>query len=132
MKETISNFTDKFISLDKANSLPILEALPSYGKVTVIIIHGGCVFEYKGSFPKGAIAHGFYNLDSQGEGFEGHINIEKIENIELATKLHRGRPSYSINFKNAQETIFKVFLGRDENGEIFSDQLEKFQQLEKG
>jgi putative heme utilization carrier protein HutX len=108
----------------------LLTELPRWGKVTVIIIHAGSVFEFKGPFPKGSKAHGFYNLDSGGLGFEGHLNIDKIDSLELQSKLHRGRPSFAIIFKTDKEAIFKVFLGRDENGEIFPEQMEKFCALE--
>jgi len=108
----------------------ILEELSTWGKTTTIIIHGGCVFEFKGKFPIGKQGQGYYNLDSNGDGFEGHLNLEKIHVIELESKFHRGRKAHAIVFKNAEgEIIFKVFLGRDDKGELIKDQLAAFENL---
>lgn len=128
--DTAETFSEQTVVLKDAKALDILESLPSWGKMTTIIIHATSVFEFKGPFPEGSVAHGYYNLSCGGLGFEGHINYEKIATIECQSKLHRGRPSYAIIFKTEKEAIFKVFLGRDEQGEILEDQLEKFNALQ--
>ncbi len=127
---TLDDFSEKTVALPNANAVSLCEELADWGKVTVIIIHAGSVFEFKGPFPKGSVAHGFYNLSNNGLGFEGHLNLEKVESIELQSKLHRGRPSYAFLFKTEKEVMFKVFLGRDEKGEILPEQLEKFLTLQ--
>ncbi|MCY4044371.1 MAG: heme utilization cystosolic carrier protein HutX [Cellvibrionales bacterium] len=129
--DNTSEFNEKSVTLTHTDCESLLSELPSWGKVTVIIIHAGSVFEFKGEFPKGSKAHGFYNLDSDGLGFEGHINTDKISSIELQSKLHRGRPSYALVFSTEKETLFKVFLGRDSEGNILPNQLNRFQQLEE-
>lgn len=109
---------------------PLLGLLASWQNTTTIVIHGGCVFEYKGCFPAGSIAQGFYNLHSDGEGFEGHLNLDVIDRISFQDKLHRGRQSYAFVFENkAGECIFKVFVGRDAQGELHASQVEAFQQI---
>lgn len=128
-EEKTTEFNEKNVVLSDFDVESLLTELPEWGKVTVIIIHAGSVFEFKGSFPQGFKAHGYYNLDSQGDGFEGHLNVDKIATVELQSKLHRGRPSYAFVFKTEKEAMFKVFLGRDANGEILPEQLEKFNAL---
>ena len=98
--------------------------------MTTIVIHGGSVFEFGGPFPQGSVAEGFYNLQADGNGFHGHLNLQKIEQISFQTKPHRGRESYAFVFEDANgDVIFKVFLGRDEQGELISSQRDKFYQL---
>lgn len=109
----------------------LLEKLATWSNTTTIILHGGCVFEFKGQFPAGEFHDGYYNLNSGGKGFEGHIKLELIESIHFQDKLHRGKQSHAFVFKNNNgEAIFKVFLGRDEQGEIIAAQLSQYQKIQ--
>lgn len=111
-------------------ALGLLTEFSRWGNTTTIIIHGGCVFEFKGVFPAGDIAHGYYNL--QGEaGFQGHIKLDNISSVSFQDSPHRGRTSYAFVFNDAQnQVIFKVFLGRDESGELLASQVDAFKQLQ--
>ncbi len=105
----------------------LLETLPEWGIMVTIIIHGGSVFEFKGPFPKGSIAEGFYNLNGPVPGLHGHLNLKQVKQISFQDKQHRGRESYAFVFENAEgEVIFKVFLGRDEKGELLAEQKQRF------
>ncbi len=104
----------------------LLRDIAQWGNTTTIIIHGGCVFEFKGCFPRGQSVEGFYNLKGES-GFEGHLNLAKVSAIELQSKIHRGRESHAFVFvNNIQEVMFKIFLGREADGELIASQLEKF------
>lgn len=110
----------------------ILRGLPSWGPVTTIVLHGGSVFEFKGPFPEGFVAEGFYNLKGS-TGFEGHLNLAKIDHIAFQDKLHRGRQSLALVFNDAHGApVFKVFVGRDSSGELISAQVNEFRQLQEG
>lgn len=112
------------------NAQQLLKQLSGWGSVTTIVLHGGSVFEYTGPFPKGTVAEGFYNLQAATSGFHGHLNLQKVEQISFQTNPHRGLESYALVFEDSKgEVIFKVFLGRDEQGELLSSQREKFYQL---
>ena len=120
---------ESFIGAEKAEQL--LQEFACWGNMTTIIIHAGSVFEFKGAFPSGTNAEGFYNLKGHGSGasagFEGHLNLSKVSKIALIEKQHRGRDSFAFAFLDAAEqVIFKVFLGRLDSGEIIPQQLEKF------
>lgn len=112
----------------------ILQKLSQWGNVTTIILVGGSVFEFKGPFPTGTVAEGYYNLKGEGKGaaagFEGHLNLKLVEAIHFQEKQHRGRDSYALVFSDAaSKPIFKVFLGREDSGEIISHQLAAFRHL---
>lgn len=115
--------------LSGTKALELLQQISTWGNTTTIILHGGSVFEFKGDFPTGTLAEGFYNLKGNS-GFEGHLNLDSIQSIQFQSKNHRGRESHALVFvdKNA-EVIFKIFLGRDADGNLLAHQLEQFEQL---
>lgn len=109
----------------------LLSALSTWGNTTTIIIHKSCVFEFKGTFPKGAVAEGYYNLDGPIPGFHGHIKLRAIQHIKFQDKQHRGRQSYAFDFQDENAaSIFKVFLGRDDAGELIPEQVETFKRIQ--
>jgi putative heme utilization carrier protein HutX len=109
----------------------LLMALSTWGNTTTIVIHKGCVFEFKGPFPKGAVAEGYYNLAGQLPGFHGHIKLNAIQYVRFQDKPHRGRESYAFDFQDKDGScIFKVFLGRDGAGELLPEQVETFKHIQ--
>ena len=117
-------------ALDNDQVLPLLRALPHWGLLTTIIFSGGCVFEFKGPFPTGNIAEGFFNLDGPVPGFHGHLRLDALQQVAFQDRPHRGRASYAFVFEDGSgHTVFKVFLGRDDNGEILVAQLEEFNRI---
>ena len=71
----------------------LLEEIADWAWVTTIVLHGGSVFEFKGSFPRGKQGHGFYNLEGDMPGFHGHLNLDLVSHIRFQDKPHRGRES---------------------------------------
>ena len=61
------SMTEERLHADKI--VPVLQDLPSRGNLVTIVLHDGCVFEYKGPFPAGEIGKGFYNLKGARPGF---------------------------------------------------------------
>lgn len=108
----------------------LLEEISTWGSVTTIIFSGGSVFEFKGEFPRGELGSGFYNFGhAVVRGFQGHIRLDRIEAIRFQDSEHRGRQSYAFVFEDEScKCVFKIFLGRDEKGELFGSQLEAFQE----
>lgn len=108
----------------------IAEALPSWGPVTTIVHSMGSIFEVKASFPKGKLARGYYNLMGKEGELHGHLRLDFVEHIALVSKPFMGQESYFIGFFAAQgECVFKVYLGRDKQRNLYPEQIEKFQQL---
>lgn len=110
---------------------PLLEEISGWDWVTTIVLHGGSVFEFKGPFPPGSESHGFYNLEGEMPGFHGHLNLERVSHIRFQDQPHRGRESYAFVFENNDnEVIFKIFLGREQSGELIATQTQRFKQLQ--
>lgn len=127
----MSSTTDKPSVVKGEYAEDLMRELATWGNTTTIVIHGGCVFEFKGPFPEGAIAEGFYNLDGPVPGFHGHIRLDAIDYIGFQDKQHRGRQSYAFTFQDKHDkNIFKVFLGRDEKGELIAEQVAKFKEIQ--
>ncbi|CAM3087178.1 heme utilization cystosolic carrier protein HutX [Vibrio rarus] len=110
----------------------ILEALPTWGKVTTIVHSFGSIFEYKAPFPKGKVAHGYYNLMGREGELHGHLRLDLIEHIAVVSKPFHKMESHYVGFFDASgECVFKVYLGRDKKRQLFPEQLEKLAQLKK-
>ena len=109
----------------------ILEALPAWGDVVTIVLHGACVFEYKGPFPPGTVGRGYYNLQGSRPGFEGHLKLDAIDHIAFQDRPHAGRIAHALTFNDRDgRNIFKVFLGREDDGSIKTNQLAAYKQLQ--
>lgn len=117
-------------AVPKDQVLQLLEDLPNWGPVVTIVLHGGCVFEYKGSFPAGSVARGYYNLQGSGPGFYGHLRLNALHHVAFQDTPHAGRQAHALVFADDSDNpLFKVFLGRDEKGDIWSEQLERYEAL---
>ncbi|MDH2924166.1 heme utilization protein HuvX [Nicoletella semolina] len=107
----------------------ILTEITTWGTFTTIIEKEGSIFEIKDRFPTGIVGRGYYNLNMKGEEgtLHGHLKLDNIAQIAFVSLPFRGKESYNIAFiaPNGQ-TIFKVYLGRDEQHQLFSDQVKKF------
>lgn len=104
----------------------ILTRVTTWGKVMTIIHTADAIFEFSGNFPTGEEGHGFYNLDTSS-GFQGHLRYKNCVAIYFVTRPFRGSETRSILFANNNGGImFKIFLGRDENRNIFPEQIEQF------
>jgi putative heme utilization carrier protein HutX len=107
----------------------VMNAIGSWGDVTVIVHTDDGIMEFTGPVPAGEIARGYYNIPGR-TGFHGHIRHERCAQIAFVERTFMGRPSASILFLNADGGImFKVFVGRDDRRELKADQLEKFRAL---
>ncbi len=108
----------------------LLASLPEWGNMTTIVSVSGSIFEFKGAFPKGKYAHGYYNLITKGDGLHGHLKLDDISAIALISKPFRGTESHSINFFGAAgEVVFKVYLGRDKKRVLLPEQVTRFKAL---
>ncbi|MCW8327754.1 heme utilization cystosolic carrier protein HutX [Photobacterium sp. SDRW27] len=110
----------------------ILEDLPSWGPVTTIVHSMGSIFEVKAPFPKGKEARGYYNLMGKAGELHGHLRLDLVTDIALVSKPFMGQESYFIGFfAQDGQCVFKVYLGRDKQRQLFPEQIEKFKQLKQ-
>ncbi len=129
-KSDLNKESGKVIPGELAEGL--LTEIASWGDVTTILFVHGSVFEFKGPFPKGQSHSGFYNLEGPTPGLHGHLNLAAVDHIAFQDTPRRGRAAYALVFKTqSQDIVFKVFLGRDKQGEILKPQLERFLELQQ-
>jgi len=111
--------------------IAILDEVKDWGPVTVIVHTADGVFEFAGSLPPGSTGRGYFNLES-GAGFGGHLRPDRCTSIVFLRRPFMGRQTASIQlFGPEGGSMFKIFLGRDERGELRTDQLERFAALER-
>ena len=100
----------------------ILTSVAQWGIFTTIIEKGGSIFEIK-------VGRGYYNLNMKGDqgALHGHLKLDNIAQIAFVSLPFRGKESYNIAFiAENGETIFKIYLGRDEQHQLFPEQVEHF------
>lgn len=128
--EVLLNLPDEFVKLFPAERVEeIFQEISRWGTFTTIIEKAGSIFEIKDRFPSGITARGYYNLNMKGQegALYGHIKMDTLGSIAFVSIPFRGKESYNIAFiSHSGETIFKVYLGRDEQRNLFPDQVENF------
>jgi putative heme utilization carrier protein HutX len=103
--------------------------IADWGDVTVIVHTDDGIMEFGGPVPKGEVGRGYFNLMSR-TGFHGHLRHERCANIAFVERPFMKRTSCLLIFLNSDGGImFKIFVGRDDKGELKSDQLAKFRAL---
>jgi putative heme utilization carrier protein HutX len=107
----------------------IMASLTSWGEVLLIVHTADVVLECAGKIPPGTFGRGYFNL--HGDSPIGvHFRADHCKHIAFVSRPFMGRPSRSIQFFNgAGETMFKVFVRRDERRELIGDQVEMFDRL---
>lgn len=109
----------------------ILGQLPEWGNVTTIVHSCASIFEFKGSFPKGKLDHGYYNIMGKA-GLHGHLRLDLIKSIAFVSKPFHGMQTHFIGFYNqAGECVFKVYLGREKNRQLIAQQVTHFHTLQQ-
>lgn len=131
--EILLNLPDEFVKVFPATRAEeILQAISQWGTFTTIIEKLGSIFEIKDRFPTGIVGRGYYNLNMKDEegALHGHLKLDTLAHIAFVSLPFRGKESYNIAFiAQNGETVFKVYLGRDENRQLFPEQVEKFKQF---
>jgi putative heme utilization carrier protein HutX len=106
-----------------------MDDIASWGDVTVIVHTEDGIMEFGGPVPKGQVARGYFNLMGR-TGFHGHLRYERCGGIAFVERPFMNRTSALLVFLNQDGGImFKIFVGRNEKGELKADQLEKFRAL---
>jgi hypothetical protein len=109
----------------------IMQALPAWGAVLLIVHTPDIVLECAGPIPPGSFARGYYNLHGDSP-IGGHIKAESCTHIAFVSRPFMGRPSRSLQFFNgAGEAMFKVFVRRDADRNLLAHQVERFDELRR-
>ncbi len=103
--------------------------MTSWGEVLFIVHTDDIVLEAEGSLPEGSEDHGWFNIHGDSP-IGGHIKKGNCSSITFIDRPFHGRRSCSVWFMNAKgSAMFKVFVRRDAERELISDQLAKFEAL---
>ena len=116
--------------IDGGHFIDVLQQISTMGSVMAMTHTADAILEIKGPFPPGELSHGFYNLKGEKVGLHGHLRPNRCESIYFVERPFMKRSTASILFVNLEgDIMFKIFLGRDESGEICTKQLETFHAL---
>ena len=107
----------------------VMADLVSWGEITFLVHTKDIILECKGRIPTGRIARGFFNLDGHG-AIGGHLRYENCASIHFVKRPFMNMATCAILFLNETgEAMFKVYVGRDENRALLSDQIARFDNL---
>ena len=112
-----------------------LQAVAGWNEAVTFIAHTpDAIVEVTGKLPNGKVGHGFYNFqEAEAGGVHGHIYYENCQRIYLMERPFMGKATCSLNFMNKNGgAMFKIFVGRDENGELKAHQLDAMRKLFEG
>ncbi|HEX2840503.1 heme utilization cystosolic carrier protein HutX [Hyphomicrobium sp.] len=110
----------------------ILEEVADWGPILFIVHTPDLVLECEGPLPPGSYGRGFYNIHGASP-IGGHIRASRCREIAFVTRLFMGRESRSIQFFNFDgDTMFKIFVRRDENRNLVASQVARFDSLRAG
>ena len=111
----------------------ILQAVAAWDEAVTFIAHtSDAIVEVTGKLPGGKVGRGFYNFDhpETDGGVHGHIYYENCAAIYLLERPFMGKDTCSLNFINRNGgAMFKIFVGRDEVGELKQHQIEAMRKL---
>jgi len=104
----------------------LMNAISQWGNVTLIVNSDDGIFEFTGPVAAGQVSRGYYNVMAR-TGFHGHLQHERCSGIAFVERPFMKRSSAFAAFFNPEDGImFKVFLGRDADGNLLDDQLALF------
>ncbi|MDD0824178.1 heme anaerobic degradation radical SAM methyltransferase ChuW/HutW [Mannheimia sp. AT1] len=127
--------SEMVMKTDGDRFVEIMQAIASWNEPVTFILHTpDAIAEVTGKLPQGKIARGFYNFDHNEEGgIHGHLRYENCASIYLLDRPFMGKRTVALTFINRSgEAMFKVFVGRDEKGQLRENQISAMQQLMKG
>ena len=119
--------------IEGSRIVEILQAVAAWNESVTFIAHTpDAIVEVSGKLPNGKVGRGFYNFDhpETDGGVHGHIYYENCASIYLLERPFMGKATCSLNFINRNGgAMFKIFVGRDEAGELKQHQIEAMRKL---
>lgn len=128
-REVVEALPPEMVRMAPGDFIAAMGDIAGWGEVTVIVHTDDGIMEFTGEVPPGQVARGYYNLMSR-TGLHGHIRHERCAAIGFVERPFMKRASASVLFFNADGGIMlKVFVGRDEAGNLRAQQLAAFRAL---
>lgn len=113
-----------------ARFIELMDAIHAWQTPVTLITHSNdAILEFTGPLPAGELGHGFFNLHGS-TGLHGHLRYQNCAAIYWVERPFMGKPTASLIFCNqADAVMFKIFVGRDEQGQLRSEQIAALQAL---
>jgi putative heme utilization carrier protein HutX len=107
----------------------IWDDLTGWGEITFVVHTRDGVFECEGRIPPGKEGHGYFNIHGDSP-IGGHLKMERCRFVYFVDRPFFGKRSCSVQFVNEEGGVmFKVFVGRNEDRSLKTDQLSRFEAL---
>jgi putative heme utilization carrier protein HutX len=107
----------------------VMADLTTWGDVTFLVHTRDLILECQGSVPPGKVARGFFNLQGHG-AIGGHLRYGNCAAIHFVKRPFMKMDTCSITFFNdVGESMFKVYVGRDEERKMRPEQIARFDAL---
>lgn len=117
----------KIVSGDRLDF--VLEAVADWGPILLIVHTPDLVLECEGPLPRASYGHGYLNLHGASP-IGGHIRASRCREIAFVSRPFMGRQSHSIQVFNFDgDAMFKIFVRRDENRNLVTEQVAQFEAL---
>lgn len=132
--DVVASFDSEMVTLVAGeHAQTILNQIADWETNVTTIVHSfGSIFEIKAPLPKGKEARGYYNLLGQPGQLHGHLKLDLVKHIALVSKPFMGRESHYFGFFTAQgDSIFKIYLGRDQKRQLLTEQVTRFKSMKK-
>jgi hypothetical protein len=124
--ELLMNMPDMAVAVSKDEFDNIITEVSKWGNILVVVQNESTILEIESSFPMGYCAHGYYNFRDQNT-LGGHIKIADLSAIFFVDRPFMGMESHSIQFFDQNgSAMFKLFVGRDDEGYSISEQKERY------
>lgn len=109
----------------------VMQEVAAWGPVLVLIHTQDVIFECHGPLPLGDVSRGFYNL-RHGSPLRGHLRGERCADVFFVRRRFMARETCSIVLCNHEgEGMFKIFVDRNEQGELREEQVARFDDLSR-
>lgn len=106
----------------------VMGDVSGWGDVTFLVHTPDVIMEYKGGVPQGRTARGYYNLE--GGALGGHLRGENCAAIYFVRRPFMKLDTRALWFINRDgAAMFKIFVGRNEDRSLKSEQVERFEAL---
>ena len=119
------------VAADGEHFSAIMDELSEWGEILLIAHTPDAIIECAAPLPKGSFGRGFFNL-GPGSPIRGHIRAENCADICLIRRPFMGMETCSIQFFNTHGgAMFKVFVSRDEDERLKTEQVDRFEALRR-
>ncbi|KZB56356.1 heme utilization cystosolic carrier protein HutX [Thalassospira xiamenensis] len=107
----------------------VMADLSTWGDVTFLVHTKDIILESKACVPAGKVVGEFFNFEGH-TAIGGHLRYKHCQSIHFLKRPFMKMATCAILFMNSEgEAMFKVYVGRDDQRRLLTDQVERFDHL---